>query len=179
MSQTLARKRQSSFVFEAFGFPVELRNVPMIRIRGEWTPDVDYNKLEEALLMALVDKPARLTGNEVHFIRLSSLSMTLQEFAERFDVTHPTVIAWERAGNAATSMKWPAEKDIRLEVLRRLKPRQTSRFADEYSALEKSRPGRPQSSPSLTVGKILRLGAVLNSTVWRPRTSEKGMAGGG
>ena len=35
------KKVQKRFVYEGFGFPVLFLNVPMIKIRGNWTPDVE------------------------------------------------------------------------------------------------------------------------------------------
>ncbi|MBI2930985.1 MAG: hypothetical protein HYY16_04990 [Planctomycetes bacterium] len=63
----------------------------MVRVRGEWTPNVDYNELSWRLLKALAEKPSRLTGDEVRCIR-HSLSMTLEQFAQPFGVTHPAVL---------------------------------------------------------------------------------------
>lgn len=170
MTAKLQRKRQRSFIYEGFGFPVELRNVPMVRLRGVWTPDINLDWLESALLEALAHKPARLTGVEVRFIR-HCFSMTLQQFAERFDVTHPTVMSWERAEADPTSMKWPMEKDLRLEILRRTRPQQTAKFAHEYTALEKARPEQPQPSP---LQALVKVGAMLKTTEWRfPAASRK------
>lgn len=41
----------------------------MAKIRGVWTPDINYNELEKALLLALASKQTRLTGGEISFIR--------------------------------------------------------------------------------------------------------------
>ena len=70
-----------------FGFPVTLLHVPMTEVRGEWVPSVNQKELQEMVLEALVMKPSRLTGSEVHFIRLFS-EKTLVQFADRFDVSH-------------------------------------------------------------------------------------------
>jgi DNA-binding transcriptional regulator YiaG len=136
MSAQLERKTQDRFVYEGFGFPVVLAHVPMVRVRGAWTPDVDLNELSKSLLAALPEKPTRLTGSEVRFIR-HSLSMTLEDFAHRFDVTHPAVIKWERCSNQPTSMAWALEKDIRLEVAKRTSPGKPSKFLETYQELAK------------------------------------------
>lgn len=134
MSARLERKTQDEFVYEGFGFPVLLLHVPMVRVRGAWIPDVDLNDLSKSLLAALPEKPTRLTGCEVRFIR-HSLSMTLEDFARRFDVTHPAVIKWERSGNQPTSMSWALEKDIRLEVAKLTSPKKPSKFLETYREL--------------------------------------------
>jgi hypothetical protein len=113
-------KKQKRFVYDGFGFPVVLRNVMMIKVRGAWTPKVDYNALGRDVLMKLAHKPARLTGDEIRFIRYQ-FEMTLAQFGHRFSVSHAAVLKWEEAGDEATSMKWSVEKDIRLFILDELK----------------------------------------------------------
>ena len=108
-----ARRNQKEFVDHGFGFPVRLRNVQMVKVRGAWTPDLDYGELADAVMKALCFKPVRLTGSEVRFIRLQS-QMTLQDFAARFGVTHPSVMKWEKQADEPTRMSWSTEKDLRL-----------------------------------------------------------------
>jgi DNA-binding XRE family transcriptional regulator len=143
MNKVLKRKRQEMFVYRGFGFPVVLIQVPMMHVRGVWTPDVNFNNLSDRLLEALARKPVRLTGNEVRFIR-QSLSMTLEQFAQRFGVTHPAVIKWERAGNRPTVMTWAVEKDIRLETLRSRPELQPKEFMAAYADLREKATGRPE-----------------------------------
>ncbi len=142
MVKVLQRKSQGMFVYKGFGFPVALLNVPMVQVRGAWTPDVDFNALSHRLLQALSRKPARLTGREVRFIR-HSLSMTLEQFAHRFGVTHPAVIKWESAGNRPTVMAWAVEKDIRLEALRSTSAVLPSGFLKTYLELRDKPTARP------------------------------------
>jgi hypothetical protein len=113
------KKIQKQFVDHGCGFPVVLHNVPMIYVRGVWTPDINYAELHRMVLRALARKPARLTGNQVKFIR-QYFDLTLAEFGNYFDVSHPAVLKWENAGDDATSMKWPMERDLRLFILDRL-----------------------------------------------------------
>ena len=106
-------KIQKQFIDDGFGFPVHLLNVPMSKVRGHWTPNVNYVELSSLVLKALVEKPAKLTGSELKFIR-QSLGMNLTEFASIFYVSHAAVLKWEKAESEATKMKWATEKDIRL-----------------------------------------------------------------
>ncbi|MCB0421850.1 MAG: hypothetical protein KDD61_12695 [Bdellovibrionales bacterium] len=112
------KKTKIKKVYEDYGcgFSVKLINAPMVQIRGEWVLDVNPKKLHEAVLNALVFKPSRLTGAEILFIR-QYFQMTLKEFGEKFDVTHPAVRKWEETKNKATEMKWSIDKDIRLFAL--------------------------------------------------------------
>jgi len=112
----MEKKIQKQFVYDGFGFPVVLKNVPMTKARGRWTPNINYNDLTMDVLKALATHGSRLTGAEVRFVRQAS-EMTLQEFAQRFDVSHPAVMKWERAGASPTSMAWTTEKDVRLFII--------------------------------------------------------------
>lgn len=140
---TEQHKIQKSFTDTGLGFPVRLFNVPMIKIRGKWTPNIDYNRLTEAVLHALCEKPVRLTGNEVRFIRLH-FEMTLQEFAERFSVSHAAVIKWEKTKDEPTGMNWASEKDLRLFVLTKISV-QAEDLAHLYQELEHSKAVRKQT----------------------------------
>ena len=130
----MERKIQKRFVDHGFGFPVILLDMPMVRVRGNWTPEINYNELTKVVLHALCYKPARLTGNEIRFIR-THFGMTLKQFANRFCVTHPGVLKWEKAGEKPTAMNWTTEKDIRLFVLSKIGARPKD-WTGLYSQLE-------------------------------------------
>lgn len=127
------KKIERRFLYEGFGFPVVLRNVPMVMVRRAWTPMINYSALARAVLVALAHKPARLTGNEIRFIR-QHFEMTLEAFGSRLDVSHPAVLKWERAGDKPPAMKWPVEKDIRLFTLDTLRVR-PAEFKELYETL--------------------------------------------
>lgn len=130
----MEKKNQKVFIDEGFGFPIKLLNVPMIKVRGKWTPNINYDLLTDVVLEALCWKPAKLTGNEIKFIR-HYFEMTLIEFAKRFYVTHAGVIKWEKVKERPTGMTWTTEKDIRLHSLLQLeaKPKE---IANLYENLE-------------------------------------------
>lgn len=132
-------KTQKVFVDEGFGFPVHLLNVTMVQVRGVWTPRVNYNYLAKAVMLALATKPARWTGHEVRFVR-QQLKMTLQEFADRFYVTHPAVLKWESSKDASTNMNWATEKDIRLFVY--LRANGDGNLTKVYNDLRQEQPTR-------------------------------------
>jgi len=127
--------KEAGFVYHGFGFPVVLMGIPILIVRGVPTPDVRLNALEQEVLMLLAEKRSRLTGAEVRFIRHAN-NLTLQAFAERFGVTHPAVIKWEKAGRKPSGMTWSTEKDIRLFVLERRKAK-PAEFVAVYRSLEK------------------------------------------
>ncbi len=135
-------KVQKEFIDTGFGFPVCLTNVPMVKVRGHWTPKVNYNDLATALLRALAHKESRLTGSEIKFIR-THFEMTLQEFAKRFCVTHVAVMKWEKSKDHATVMNWTTEKDIRMFVLTRLEAK-AKELASLYNELQAEPEGKPE-----------------------------------
>jgi len=144
-------KIQNEFVDSGFGFPVRLKNVPMIKIRGVWTPKINYNELAQALLHLLAFKSSRLTGAEIKFIR-THFEMTLQEFSKRFCVTHVAVLKWEKAKKQQTVMGWSIEKDIRLFVLSKLHVKSVL-IAQLYTKLE-SKPSQKSAPLNLDVGEM-------------------------
>ena len=137
----MEKKIVSQYTDPGFGFPVVLENVPMVKVRGRWTPNINYNELALDVLRELVALDGRLTGNQVKFIR-NHFEMTLQAFATRFGVSHPAVLKWERAGEKPTGMTWSTEKDLRLFVKKLLKSN-ASAFLMLYSRLEKTTEFRP------------------------------------
>lgn len=147
----MKKKIQKEFVDTGFGFPIRLINVPMVKVRGVWTPRIDYDALARAVLRYLAEKPARLTGAEVRFIR-QHFALTLQAFASRFTVTHAAVLKWEGAGGDSTAMGWATEKDIRLFVLEKLSAAPRA-FSQLYKTLE-TPPAGKAAPLSLDGGKL-------------------------
>lgn len=136
-------KTQKSFVDYGFGFPVVLLEVPMTEVRGKLTPHINYKKYANAVLEALAHKPARLTGNEINFIR-HKFEMTLQEFAKRFSQkSHQAVMKWEQFGDKPTSMLWTTEKDIRLAIVHSIQ-KSASKFVELYDELMEQMPTRDE-----------------------------------
>lgn len=133
----MERKIQKTFVDTGLGFPITLLNVPMVKVRGQWTPHIDYNSLTKAVLLALSEKPVRLTGHEVRFIRLH-FEMTLEQFAARFGVSHAAVIKWEKAKDEPTKMSWALEKDLRLFIIFNMLGK-AQKLAQLYKDLEKEK----------------------------------------
>lgn len=126
-------KIRKRFVDHGMGFPVVLQNVPMIHVRGVWTPKIKYNQLEERVLLSLSRQDNHLTGDQVHFIRLH-FGMTLQSFASKFSVSHVAVMTWEKSKRRPAPMTWAIEKDLRLFIQSRLSDK-AGRLAGLYSDL--------------------------------------------
>jgi DNA-binding XRE family transcriptional regulator len=106
----------AKFEYDGLGFPIILLNFPVVEVRGVLIPDIDYNQLQRNVLLALCRKPLPLTGNEIRFIR-QYLQMNYTDFANRFGVTHASVIHWEKSKNAFAKIQPTSELCIRLCVL--------------------------------------------------------------
>lgn len=113
------RKIQKEVIYEGLGFPIVLRNAPMIDLRGVWALDIDLNILQKAVLLGLAHHPSDLTGNQIRFIRLW-LGLTQSEFGKLFGVTHPAVVKWEKEGNKSSKITLTTQRDLRLWLLDQL-----------------------------------------------------------
>ncbi len=138
----MKQKIKDSYIDEGFGFPVILRHVPMIKVFGRWTPDINYKQLERQILLALMRKPSRLTGREIKFIR-HYFKLTLEAFGERFDERHTAVLKWKKMKEAPSRMDWSTKKDIRLFILDQLLPEEelAQEIVPLYRAPRKKRNG--------------------------------------
>jgi len=147
MKKTKIKKR---FVDYGCGFPVVIQDVPLIYVRGVWTPDIDYNELHEKVVRALVHNQEQITGNQIRFIR-HFFGLTLMEFGKYFDVSHPAVLKWENAGDDAPAMKWSLERDLRLFIMDKLGESSTT-LGNLYRNLHSKAP-KP-STNELNLGKL-------------------------
>lgn len=113
----MKEKKRDTFIYEGLGFPIRLINVPMKKIFGEWTIDINFNALQIAVLNILARKPTSLTGSEIRFI-MDYFEMSLRDFAKLFGVTHAAVLKWEKE---ETKMNPSTEVYLRLYLLNYLK----------------------------------------------------------
>ena len=113
------QKVEQEIIYQGLGFPVVLRNVPMIEVREVWTPDIDLNVLQKAVLIALAYHPVDLTGNQIRFIR-TWLRLTQTEFGKLFGLTHPAIVKWEKTENRSSKMNLSTQRDLRIWLLDQL-----------------------------------------------------------
>lgn len=139
----MEKKIEKKYIDHGFGFPICLHDVSMVKVRGAWTLDVNYNDLTRAVAMSLASSKAFLTGDQIKFIR-QFFEMTLKEFGDRFNVSHPAVIKWENQKSKPTKMDWSTEKDIRMEIVRRV-AQSPKKIGDLFIGLEE-KPSRTSSS---------------------------------
>jgi len=128
-------KMIKSFVYEGLGFPIELLNVQMIEINGEWVPKIDIHQIADEAVKKLATQESRLTGNQVKFIR-SYFSMPLREFGKKVvHETHAAVKKWESNGEKITAMNENTEQVLRLFIIE-----QTSALkSDFYKIFQESK----------------------------------------
>lgn len=140
----MERKIQKKVVYEGFGFKLNIIDVPMVKVRGKWTMDIDYNRLRDSMFRAMADKPVRLTGSEIRFVR-HYMNMTQVQFARYFEVTHAAVSKWEKCDSKLTKMKWSIEKLIRMEVLSYSKTT-AKEFKTIFEGLREPKPSKTKLS---------------------------------
>lgn len=112
-------KVERRYLYKGLGFPIYLISVPMIKIHGIWTPDIDYNVLQKEVLIALATRPFPLTGDQLQFIR-KYFEMKLQNFASQFGITHAAIIKWENRRDRIAKILPSTEICIRLFILEKL-----------------------------------------------------------
>lgn len=110
------KRNQNTFEYNGFGFPIILINFPLIEVRGNIVPNIDYNKLQHVVLLNLARNPFPLSGNEVRFIR-QFLEMTYSQLAKELGVTHAAVLHWEKAKDDSAKITSSTEMFIKLKVL--------------------------------------------------------------
>jgi DNA-binding transcriptional regulator YiaG len=123
------------YIFNGFGFPVELHNVPAREIRGSIEPIINYKSLAAKVISEICsdENTNPLTGRQVFFLR-NHLRMTLREFGKLLEVTHPVIKQWEKCDDKSTKMSDSTEKILRLKMLESIgtKP---ARFMEAFQNL--------------------------------------------
>lgn len=88
-------RKKETFIYEGLGFPIELIDIPMKKVFGEWVIDIDMNALQMFVFKGLIHKPYPLTGREMRFMRKFT-EMSTTEFGKNLGVSHATVVKWEK-----------------------------------------------------------------------------------
>jgi DNA-binding transcriptional regulator YiaG len=101
-------------MYMEFGFPILLIDPPMIEFRGESLPAPNVNDLQDTVFRLLLHKPARLTGDELRFIRKSQ-SLRQADFAKVLHMANHSVVAqWEGKNERPTGMAYNTEVVLRI-----------------------------------------------------------------
>lgn len=115
----MADKIFRKYVYEGFGFPLVLSNIPAKKIRGEWVPFINFVELAKHVLRSLCFLQEPLTGNQVFFIR-HQIRFTGQELARLLGVTQAAVSKWERRKNEVAKIEPAIEFCLRFIALEHL-----------------------------------------------------------
>jgi len=129
----MKQKIEKTYTLDVLGFPILLTNVPMVKIRGDFVPDIDYNKLQKAVLLHLCHKKTPLTGNEVKFIR-KYFELTTKAFGHLFGYTHSAVLKWETQKNRIARIAPTTEVYLRLYIFEYLQ-KDPSDFKELYNEI--------------------------------------------
>ena len=109
-----------NYLWNGFGFPVMFSELPAIQVRGELVPDIDFNQFAKPLIQIICSKQKfPLSGNQVKFIR-NFLGLGLREFAKFMNVTHQSVMRWEKKKKIAARIDVNTEIVMRIKVLKAL-----------------------------------------------------------
>ncbi len=110
-----------NYQWNGFGFPLIFDELPAVKLRDEWVPDVDFSEIAKPVIQFIcATQKIPFNGNQVKFIRMH-LEMTLREFAEFVGVRHQSVMRWEEKGKSAALIDAHIEFVMRLKVLRKLR----------------------------------------------------------
>lgn len=111
----MIEKKNETFMYTDLGFPIQLIDVPMRKILGEWCLDINLNIFQQEVLKMLIHKSTPLQAGELGFIR-KYFEMTTTAFGKVFGVSHAAVIKWESGQLPAP----PMDVYIRMYVMDRL-----------------------------------------------------------
>ena len=135
-------KKAGKILYEGLGFPIELYNVEMLYIDGDWHPKIDIKKVADDAIKALACQKERLTGNQIKFIR-TYFSMSLRDFSNIVNESHTAISKWEKKGNKVASMDINIEKMLKLYLIEKVcvkTAKQKMAFFDKYLELRELSP---------------------------------------
>ncbi len=122
-------RKKKTFIYEGLGFPIKLIDTPMKKVFGEWVIDIDMNALQLFVFKGLIHKSSPLTGQELRFMRKFS-KMSTTELAEKFGVTHATIVKWEKQQAKISPLQ---ETYVRMFFLEFLKDSEFLKFYKEIT----------------------------------------------
>lgn len=124
--------KQETILYEGLGFPVLMINVPMVKILGEWTMNINFAELQRIAILTLAKSNKSLSGKEIRAIR-HFLNMSTYKLGDALGVSHVAVLSWE---NAEKKMNFNTEIALRLQVLNYLKV-SDKEFRDTYNQFDR------------------------------------------
>lgn len=130
-------KTSKTYIYEGLGFPIELHDVEMIFVNGEYIPKLDIRKIADEAIKDLILQITKLTGNQIRFIR-SYFSLSLREFSNVVNESHAAVRKWENFNDQPTNMDPNIEITIRVFIYKTIlikNKNDKAKFYDQYQAI--------------------------------------------
>lgn len=132
----MERKTLKRYTYEGLGFPIELHNVEMVKVLGEWVAKIDVRDIALKAIKELPFQKTRLTGNQVRFIR-EYFKFSLREFAKIVHQSHTAIDKWEKFKDKETNMDSNIEVVLRLHIYHELCSKTLRQKSNFYKAYEK------------------------------------------
>jgi len=126
---------KEKYIYSGLGFPVILKNVEVIKIRGFETPKINFDNLMYYTVKKLARLQTRLSGSHIYFIR-KYFEFSLKDFVNLFYL--PSIKELEEFENNKKKMNWIFEKNIRFFIIR--KTEDGILFYEDYDNFEKEKP---------------------------------------
>ena len=125
-------KIKKKYIYQGFGFDVELNEVELIFINNEWMPKIDVKKAANLVMAQIPFQHERLNGFQVKFIR-DYFGMSLRDFArDVVKVSHMAVSKWEKFKTKPTNMDINIECLLRLYILEKTEKFNEKKFYSMY-----------------------------------------------
>ena len=112
--------------YNELGFKIILVNPPMLTLpNGTKIPAPNMKKLQITAFRALAEKPSRLTGDEVRFVR-KYMQMTQVDFSKWLNMSNHSVVSqWEAREEHLCGMDYNTDILLRLLMETHLSKRST------------------------------------------------------
>lgn len=131
MSKT---RTEMNYVYNGLGFPIILEEVTFRSIRGEWLLKIDVEKVADAIIKVLPEKPTGLTGSEIRFAR-TYLKLSKRKLAERLNVSHTAVNKWEQTEEKRAHIDPLVEVALRAFIRLQLQSEDDQDFINFYKGI--------------------------------------------
>lgn len=133
----MTKKLMRTYIYDGLGFSIELNNIEMILVNGEYAPKLDVREIADMAIKSLVLQKTKLTGNQIKFIR-TYFSFSLRAFSKIVNESHTAIRKWESFKNKATNMDPNIEARIRVYIYDKTCVKNQNdklKFYDQYHAI--------------------------------------------
>jgi DNA-binding transcriptional regulator YiaG len=109
-------KMVEKFLYEGLAFPIELHNVKMREINGEFQPIIDVKQVANSAIQSLSLQQKKITGDQLAFVRVY-VKKSVADFAKLIGASTQEVEQWEKLADKPINM--PAKIENSLKQLMR------------------------------------------------------------